>query len=156
PERRYASAAELADELGRFLRSEPVLARPVGRFGRAWRWCKRNPVAAGLTALVAALLLAGTGVSTYLAIDATRAKQRADDSLYVAHMSLAQIAHERGNIMRTRELLQLYEQPGPRDPRAWEWYYLTRLCQGELRTLPAPSGFEPWLAFNRDGSRLYA
>jgi hypothetical protein len=62
PERRYAAAAELADELGRFLRGEPVRARPVGGLERAWRWGRRNPSLAA--ALAAALLSLAGGVSS--------------------------------------------------------------------------------------------
>jgi serine/threonine-protein kinase len=63
PHRRYASAAELGAELERFLRHEPILARPAGRVERVLKWSKRNPVVAALGAgvlgLVAAMAVAG-------------------------------------------------------------------------------------------------
>jgi len=48
PRRRYATAQELADELERFLRHEPIRARPVGPLGRLGRWSRRSPVTASL------------------------------------------------------------------------------------------------------------
>ena len=48
PARRYATANELAADLGRFLESKPIRARPVGMFGRINRWARRNPAPAGL------------------------------------------------------------------------------------------------------------
>ena len=62
PSRRYATALELADELGRFLRDEPIRARPISRPARVMRWCRRNPVVSSLTgglALAVCLGLAG-------------------------------------------------------------------------------------------------
>jgi WD40 repeat protein/tRNA A-37 threonylcarbamoyl transferase component Bud32 len=66
PGRRYGTARELADDLSRFRRGEPVAARPVGRLERTWRWCRRNPTTAGLLTGIAALLLLVAGVSTAL------------------------------------------------------------------------------------------
>src|SRR5262249_51691604 len=68
PEQRYASAAELAADLGRFQRGEPVQARPVGRLERGWRWGRRNPAVAVLLAAVLLLIVAGVTTSTVLAV----------------------------------------------------------------------------------------
>ena len=48
PLRRYATAGELAEELKRFLRHEPIRARPVSSVERAQRWIRRNPALTGL------------------------------------------------------------------------------------------------------------
>jgi serine/threonine-protein kinase len=52
PSRRYATAAALADDLGRFLRREPIAARPAGRFERAVKWARRRPAEAAFVALL--------------------------------------------------------------------------------------------------------
>jgi tetratricopeptide (TPR) repeat protein len=56
PERRYASARELDEDLRRYLAGEPILARPISATQRAWRWCCRRPAIASLAAVVASLL----------------------------------------------------------------------------------------------------
>ncbi|HEU4389879.1 MAG TPA: WD40 repeat domain-containing serine/threonine-protein kinase [Blastocatellia bacterium] len=65
PRKRYRSARELADDLGRFLDHKPIKARRVAAFNRTWRWCRRNPWPASATAAVAvlAILAALTAVS---------------------------------------------------------------------------------------------
>ena len=55
--RRYQTAEEFADELQRFLDGTPILARPITRSQRLWKWCKRNPRVATLSALACTLLL---------------------------------------------------------------------------------------------------
>ncbi len=54
PARRYPSAAALIDDLERWLRGEPVQARPVGPFERAAKWARRNPAQAALVAVLSA------------------------------------------------------------------------------------------------------
>jgi serine/threonine-protein kinase len=58
PDARYASAADLAADLNRYLRGEPVTARPVGAAVRVWKWTRRHPTWAALAA-VGLLVLAG-------------------------------------------------------------------------------------------------
>jgi WD40 repeat protein/predicted Ser/Thr protein kinase len=60
PQRRYASAEALADDLGRYRRGEPILARPTGRMERGRLWCRRNP---GKALLLAGLTLALLGLA---------------------------------------------------------------------------------------------
>ena len=65
PARRYPTARALAEELQRFLRGEPIHARPVSRLQRGWRWCRRNPLPAGLTGAIALSLLVGLAATLW-------------------------------------------------------------------------------------------
>jgi serine/threonine protein kinase/TolB-like protein/Flp pilus assembly protein TadD len=58
PEKRYASASELAEDLERWLRQEPIHARPVNVFTRTCKWIRRNPVFATAIPITAALMTA--------------------------------------------------------------------------------------------------
>ncbi len=57
PARRYATARALCDDLRRWLRGEPITARPVGQFEKLWLWSRRNPRVAVLSAAVFLLLV---------------------------------------------------------------------------------------------------
>jgi hypothetical protein len=76
PARRYESAGALAQDLGRFLADEPILARPAGWTERAWRsyrrWYRRNKVVARAMFGVLLVLAAGTALATFLAMRAAR------------------------------------------------------------------------------------
>jgi eukaryotic-like serine/threonine-protein kinase len=54
---RYKSAGALAADLQRWLDGRPIEARPVTRIERSWRWCRRNPITAGLVGTIAALFV---------------------------------------------------------------------------------------------------
>jgi WD40 repeat protein/serine/threonine protein kinase len=89
PAHRYASAEALAEDLRRYLRHEPILARPVAPLERLWRWCQRNPQVAVLLTFVAVSLMAGTAVSTYFAIKADARAQSEGDARIQAQQSAA-------------------------------------------------------------------
>lgn len=92
---RYGSALALADDLKQWLAGEPIQARPISHRERVWRWCWRNPALAVLMTAVILLLLAGTTVSSYFALqanqralDALQQKERADDNAAKAQANL--------------------------------------------------------------------
>lgn len=63
--RRYQTAAELADDLRRFLAFEPVRARPLSLCARVWRWAKRRPTQAALLAVSTVALMALLGLALW-------------------------------------------------------------------------------------------
>ena len=79
PARRFASAAALADDLGRFLRGEPVSVRPIGALGRSARWCRRKPLLAALWGALVVALLGGISGIIWFALDAVEKGRQKDE-----------------------------------------------------------------------------
>jgi hypothetical protein len=113
PRRRYASADALAEDLKRWLGGEPIVARPVSSTARFWMWCRRNPIVAGASGLIAVSLVAAATLSllyarqqTHLAIArklyADEQSRRADEQA----KSTARLASLAGKLERESQALR--------------------------------------------------
>jgi WD40 repeat protein len=89
PSQRYATAADLAEDLRRFLRGEPILARPITQAGRLYRWCRRQPAVAALAATLLVAFAVGIVGASRLAIRAAEGRA----NLY--HRMVRQVQAER-------------------------------------------------------------
>ena len=78
--RRYATADGLADDLQRFLDHRPIVARRIGKIGRAWKWSRRNPSWAILAIILFVLLNVSTVAYTVLTYREGIAAELADKS----------------------------------------------------------------------------
>jgi hypothetical protein len=173
PERRYVSAEELAEDLRRYLKSEPIQARPVGVVERTLKWVRRRPAVAGLVAIAMMMMLSAIAgglwyaeeqrervkeaqeKSRELAVQKAAEKENSDRLQYALDMNLAERAWEDGNVAQVMQLLDAH-LPGDDgvDRRGWEWYYQQRLCNADLRTLLGHTGGVTGVAFGPDGTRL--
>lgn len=89
PTQRYASAADLEEDLRRYQAGEPITARPVGTPERVWRWCRRNPGWAAMLAIVSGLVLTIAGVGSGLSLWALRAEIQARKQQFEAKLEQA-------------------------------------------------------------------
>jgi len=172
PAERYATALELAEDLRRFQSHRPIQARPLRRWTRVWRWCRRNPFLAALTGLSAGLavaLLMGSIVSTWLIAgqrDEIRGQhkltlQRERDlrsHLYASDISLAWQALREGERERMRGLLDRHvPKEEQEDLRGFEWHYLQRRSRGllhEAAQVAAHEGGAYCVTYSPDGRTL--
>ena len=106
-QRRYGSAQDLAQELGRFLRNQPILARPAAPFEKFQRWCGRHPAVAGLSTMVVALLITVAVSAILYASRLKAANQRATEKLWEAYLGQARAERWSGLAGRRARGLEL-------------------------------------------------
>jgi eukaryotic-like serine/threonine-protein kinase len=176
PAKRYGSAEALADDLERWLRGEPIEARPSNVWQRGVKWIKRRPAVAALLGVSGLALLAIVASAVGLIYNArledingrlesslrgTEAEKRktaaaldqAESYLYLNRIALADSAWRSNNIPRAERLLE----ECPPLLRRWEWHYLKRRCHPELLILRGHAGPVSALtavAFSPDGKLL--
>jgi serine/threonine-protein kinase len=113
PKKRYQTAEEFADELQRFLNHEPILARPITRRERVWKWCQRNPVVASLSGLAAGLVLCLLfgGIISALVINEQKkaeelAKHQAEENAKLSHDTTRLVLYDTKSFFNANPELQ--------------------------------------------------
>jgi WD40 repeat protein/tRNA A-37 threonylcarbamoyl transferase component Bud32 len=136
PQHRYGNCQQLADDLRRWLNHEPIRARRVSLPERLVRWCRREPVIAGLVCTVA--IVTAIGFSAVLwqwskaaqeRREAIAQRDKAFRAAYLHRMHQIQETWQDADVVVLRELLDAC-RPGKGEPdvRNWEWYYLWSIC----------------------------
>ena len=170
---RYGTAQLLAEDLQRFLEGRPVLARPISRPARAWRWCRRNSAVATLLGLVL-LVAIGSPIVAWQQYNLKKtlagsldAKKRASEAArqsaqserrrrYVSDMNLVAFHWNSGDLAAVRALLLRQKpQQGEEDLREFMWRYWSNLLQShDLIPRTVLPFFSPGIAISPDGKRI--
>ena len=125
--RRYQSASELAADIDRHLRHEPVSAGPPSALYRIRKLARRHRTTAVAGALAVVALVSGAIVSGVLFVRAEQARREADGHRrvaewrgYVAEIAAADASLRIGSVAEARRHLDLC----PEAARGWEWRHL--------------------------------
>ena len=175
PEKRYGSAAGLAEDLRRFLDGSPIEARPVPPWDRAWRWCRRHPAPASLTVavvLVSVLGLAGIlwqwneavgaqKLATRRAVAEAEARRETESILVDMYTTNGIIAGDRGDHARAalwfaNAARRAESDPGRRLANAIRAETWGRLAFTPLRAVVADGAWPGVHAFHPGGRHLIA
>lgn len=164
PDKRYASAGELAREVQRWLADEPVEAYPEPVAARLGRWARRHQaLSAGLAVLLASAVVGTVVVREEWARNEVRvqaaekvaeterkARIKVDTTTYLKHIALADEAVSAKQLARADELLERCE-PTLRD---WEWHYLQRRTNLCVHTLRGHAQVLRCVVYRPDGRQL--
>jgi WD40 repeat protein len=150
PRRRYPSAEALAEDLRRFLAGRPISARPVGLLERTWKWARRRPAVAGLSATVLVVTVLGFTGMVWQWRNAVAGRDTARRQWYRANMAAAAAALRMHNSPAARRILDT----APEEFRQWEWHHFYSQLDQASRVLTGHQGPVLGVAFSPDGGRL--
>jgi WD40 repeat protein len=161
PTRRYASAADLADDLDRFLRHLPIRARRTSGGERLVRWCWRNPAPAIILGLVTVMLITAVGAAARFRNLAGERESARVQAVQAAERSRWQTY--RSTLIAAGSALQAHRPEAakaalvtaPEEFRGWEYRHFASQLDMASVVLPqgGPAGA---LAFSGDGQTLCA
>ncbi|MBS0198514.1 MAG: serine/threonine protein kinase [Planctomycetes bacterium] len=147
-QRRYQSASELASDIRRFLRDEPVTARPLTMMYQLRKFASRNPGLAWGVGVAAAGLLIGAVSTAVALVGSIRNESRAIASEAAARRSEAQARAESYRLalaaadasaapdpVRSRRLLDEV----PAEMRGWEWHHYRSRLERTTQVIPGDS-----------------
>jgi tetratricopeptide (TPR) repeat protein len=136
PARRYTSALELGADLGRFMAGQRIVARPVGRAGRGWRWVRRRPVLAALcTLLVAGMTMVVAALAGLLWHERSYYYQEADQARRSLQVQQALLEEQKAIAEKYRLAQQQPPAPAIAPPPQGNHLLLTKV--GRLSTRDA-------------------
>lgn len=134
--KRYQTALELAEELERFQNNVPIKARPISRFEKTWRWCRRQPAVAALLVGLFLSLSCGLIGTSYFWRQSARSEAKTRESLYRTHMNLAGKLWQAGDVAGLKQTLENYDDRADEgDLRSFEWRYFSHLAEPFLQTV---------------------
>lgn len=159
PGRRYASAAELANDLGRYLRGDPIQARPIPAWEKGWKWARRRPTIAALLVALCSLAVISLVTVTLLwrraenALDTVKVKQEETEAALGSKLvALAQ----RDWFVHDLEAARNHLGECPPERRGDEWRRLDLACRARVQVIKNPDaiGAVRSVEWSRDGRHI--
>jgi WD40 repeat protein/serine/threonine protein kinase len=150
PNKRYATALKVAEDLGRYLAGQPIKGRRVSTGERAIKWARRKPGIALLTAAVMLVSVAGLASVIWQWRQTAAAYEELKHKNYDSDILLSEKYLATGYPHRAEEVLQRC----PLELRGWEWHYLKRWWQYQAITLEGHTAAVQAVEFSPDGKLL--
>ena len=165
PRHRYAAADDLARDLRRFLDGKPILARPVGPLTQVVKWTRRQPLVAGLTAMLLLAVTAGMLTGSWFWWQAEKGRAMAETALGNERAAQAAraaaldryrvaLAHREWLANDAGRAAALLDACTPQQRQTWEWRYLDRIRNSALHTFHGHTATAQAVAVHPSGRRI--
>jgi hypothetical protein len=109
PNKRFSTGQAIADELRRYLRGEPIRARPISRLARFFRWAKRKPAPAAAMGLTLFLAIAGPLVAWQIEGQRQRLEELIVEKNNMIGKSVTDLARNTEKVTLLEDQLDLWE-----------------------------------------------
>jgi WD40 repeat protein len=164
PARRYPSAAELARDIRRHLRAEPILARPPSALYHLSKFARRHKAVVAAVLGIGLALASGTAVSVAYAIRAAENAREARENARQANENARKARYQtyRSRLAAAGAALQNYDvadaasqlKDTPEELRDWAWHYLHSRLDDSSSSLALPAGHGYYLFGGPEGMQV--